>query len=309
MRILDGAWQEWTPAGGSASLTIGVLDGVHRGHQALLARLRDDMTRTVLTFEPHPAEVLRPGSHPRLITTVDERIAIFESLGIEQVGILDLREIKELSPQEFVAQILIEGLGMAHLVVGEDFRFGRQRSGDVALLESLAGTYGFEVESIGLVEDGEGKLSSSRIRALIEQGRMEEAASALGRRYRLTGPVIDGDRRGRDLGFPTANLVPPKRKVIPGPGVYAGFGIVGGETHGAAINVGTRPTFGEGELLVEAYLLDFEGDLYGQDLTVEFVSHLRPELAFESIDQLVDTMEEDVEQTRRILASTTPDVL
>lgn len=266
------------------------------------------MTRTVLTFDPHPAEVLYPGSHPRLITTVEERIVIFESLGVEQVGILDLREIKELPPEEFVSQILIDRLDMGHLVVGEDFRFGRRRAGDVTRLQKMGPSLGFEVESIGLVEDGEGKLSSSRVRALIEEGRIEEAAEAMGRRYRLTGTVIEGDHRGRDLGFPTANLAPPERKVIPGPGVYAGFAILGGETHGAAINVGTRPTFGEGELIVEAYLIDFDHNLYGQELTVEFVHYLRPELAFDSIDQLVGTMETDVEETRRILASTRPDV-
>ena len=308
MRVLDGSWRDWAPSGAPTSLTIGVLDGVHRGHQVLLARLREDMTRTVLTFDPHHAEVLHPGSHPRLITTVEERIAIFGSLGVEQVGILDLHEIKELSPEAFVTELLIGRLAMGHLVVGEDFRFGHQREGDVALLRELGQSLGFEVESIGLVRDGEGKLSSSRIRMLIEEGRIEEAAESMGRRYRLTGTVVTGDHRGRDLGFPTANLAPPERKVIPGPGVYAGFVLLGEEVHQAAINVGTRPTFGEGELIVEAYLLDFDGDLYGEELGVEFVRYLRPELAFDSIDQLVGTMKDDVEETRRILASTRPDV-
>ena len=308
MRVLDGSWRDWAPSGPPASVTIGVLDGVHRGHQILLARLREDMIRTVLTFDPHPAEVLHPGSHPRLITTVEERIAIFQTLGVEQVGILDLHEIKELSPQEFVTGILIERLGIGHLVVGEDFRFGHRRAGDVALLQELGESLGFEVESIGLVKDDEGKLSSSRIRMLIEEGRIEDAAEAMGRRYRLTGTVIEGDHRGRQLGFPTANLAPPDRKVIPGSGVYAGFVLLGEEVHQAAINVGIRPTFGEGEMIVEAYLLDFDGDLYGEELTVEFVRYLRPELAFDSIDQLVSTMEDDVEETRRILASTRPDM-
>ena len=308
MRVLEGSWRGWAPVGKPASLTIGVLDGVHKGHRVLLARLREDMIPTVLTFEPHPVEVLRPGTNPRLITSIEERIEIFGSLGVEQVGILDLREIKGLAPESFAAEILVETLAVGHLVVGVDFRFGRGRAGDVPLLQEMGKRLGFEVETIDLVEDGEGKVSSSRIRALIEAGRVEEAAAVMGRRYRMTGNVIEGDKRGHALGFPTANLQPQERKVTPGTGVYAGFALVGGEVHKAAINVGVRPTFGEGELLVEAYLLDFEGNLYGRSLAVEFVRYLRPELEFGSVTELTDRMKNDVEEARRVLEGTEADV-
>lgn len=301
MRVLDGSWQDWPEADRPSSVTIGVLDGVHRGHRELLARLDPVMDRTVLTFDPHPIEVLQPGSPPRLITTIDERVGLLAEAGIDTVGVLDLAEIKELLPAEFVADVLVSKFAIGQLVVGEDFRFGRDRSGDVDLLANLAREYGFDLDVTPLVAQGDQPVSSSRIRVLIEEGDVSLAADLLGSRFVLSNIVVHGDERGRALGFPTANLHPPDRKVVPAHGVYSCFALLDGERHDAAVNVGVRPTFGGGELLVEAHLLDFAGDLYGRDLTLEFVGYTRPELAFPGVDELVARMGEDVEETRAVL--------
>lgn len=282
-------------------MTIGVLDGVHMGHRALLSRLDPTMVPTVLTFEPHPVEVLRPGTPPRLITTIDERIELLDGVGVERVGVLDLAGIKELPPEEFVGGVLVDRLDTGHLVVGDDFRFGRDRSGDVELLRALGGRLGFDVEPIGLIDEGEEVVSSSRIRRLIEEGDVSGAAHLLGTPFRITNTVVDGDKRGRGIGFPTANLRPPDRKVVPAPGIYACFVWVGDHRYDAAVSVGVRPTFGGGELLIEAFILDFEGDIYGEQITVEFVEYTRPELAFDEVDELVAQMDEDVSRVRGIL--------
>ena len=298
MRVLDGPWQEWAGVPGPSSVTIGVLDGVHRGHRSLLARLDRSLTATVLTFDPHPVEVLRPGTPPRLITTIDERVALLDGVGIECVGVLDLSEIKEQAPEEFVEAILVGKLKIGQLVVGEDFRFGKDRSGDVALLARLGSELGFEVDIIELMKDGDSPVSSSRIRGLIESGDVGAASDLLGSWFAATNVVVDGDKRGREIGFPTANLRPPDRKVVPATGVYACFATVGGVHHDAAVNVGVRPTFGGGELLIEAHILDFEADVYGEELTLEFVTYSRPELRFAGVDDLVAQMRRDVDESR-----------
>lgn len=301
MRVLDGPWMSWTPVGDRSSLTIGVLDGVHVGHRALLSRLDASMTRTVLTFEPHPIEVLLPGTRPRLITTIDERVDLLGRAGIDRVGILDLAEIKELGPGEFIRGVLVDKLNIGHLVVGRDFRFGKDRSGDVELLARLGGDLGFEVDTIDLIATESGPVSSSRIRDLIESGEVRAAADLLGSRFRVTNQVIDGDKRGRDIGFPTANIRPPDRKVVPATGIYACHVLVGSTWREAAVSVGVRPTFGGGELVIEAYILDFEGDIYGSEITVEFVEYTRPELEFDGVEALVTRMREDVSDIRSIL--------
>lgn len=301
MRTLTGHWWEWTPLSGAASVTIGVLDGLHRGHRALLQMLDEEAVTTVLTFEPHPVEVLRPGTAPRLITTIEERLELLNGAGVDQVGVLDLTEIRDLTPGEFVETILVQTLGVSSLVIGADFRFGRDRSGDVAMLRDLGDRHGYRVDVAELVADESGVISSSRIRGLIEIGRVAEAARLLESRYRLTSVVVEGDRRGRELGFPTANLVPPQRKVLPGTGIYACFAKVRGKIHEAAVSVGVRPTFGQGELLVEAYLLDFDDDIYGETLTLEFVDYLRPELRFEEVQSLIERMNADVAKTGETL--------
>ena len=302
MKVLDGPWSGWDVGRRPTSATIGVLDGVHRGHRELLARLDPTMNRTVLTFDPHPVEVLRPGTPPRLLTTIEERVALLGDAGIETAGVLDLNEIKDLEAVDFVRGVLVAGLGIGHLVVGEDFRFGRDRTGDVGLLARLGAELGFRVETIALVARDGAPVSSSRIRALVEMGEVATAADLLGSWFQVENEVVHGDERGRELGFPTANLRPPERKVVPATGVYSCFAIVDGMRHDAAVNVGVRPTFGGGELLIEAHILDFAGDIYGNTLTLEFVDYTRPELAFSGADELVARMGEDVARTRNVLA-------
>ena len=303
MRVLRGSWRGWDLGPEKSSVTIGVLDGVHRGHQALIAGLDSDLVRTVLTFDPHPIEVLHPGTNPRLITTIEERVGLLEPWGIDQVGILDLTEIKDLGPEEFVDEVLVRTLRVGDLVAGPDFRFGKERAGDVKLLQTLGKSREFAIRVLDLVHDHEGVVSSSRIREMIESGSMREAEEALGYGYQLSSTVVRGDNRGREIGFPTANLLPPGCKVIPAIGVYAAFARVGGEVHEAAVNVGVRPTFGGGDLLIEAHILEFSDEIYDEVLTVEFVDFLRPELTFNGVDDLITAMRSDVENTRRRLAS------
>lgn len=302
MKVLDGPWSGWDVGRRPTSATIGVLDGVHRGHRELLARLDPTMNRTVLTFDPHPVEVLRPGTPPRLLTTIEERVALLGDAGIETAGVLDLNEIKDLQADDFVREVLVAGLGIGHLVVGEDFRFGRDRTGDVGLLTRLGAELDFRVETITLVARDGAPVSSSRIRALVEMGEVATAADLLSSWFQVENEVVHGDERGRELGFPTANLRPPERKVVPATGVYSCFAIVDGVRRDAAVNVGVRPTFGGGELLIEAHILDFAGDIYGNTLTLEFVDYTRPELAFSGADELVARMGEDVALTRNVLA-------
>lgn len=302
MIIHDEPLADWKPRDVPAAVTIGVLDGVHRGHRALIGRLNDGLVPTVLTFDPHPVEVLRPGTPPRLITTIAERIRLFESVGVEQVGVLDLHEIKDLEAAAFVIDVLVEKLNVAKVVVGPDFRFGKDRVGNTELLRSMGSDLGFVVEEIEFVGDHDTVMASSRIRELIESGDVSGAAEALGSRFMVTNQVVDGDRRGREIGFPTANIAPPDRKVVPGIGVYAAFVTVKGQVFQAAVNVGVRPTFGDGALLIEAYILDFDDDVYGEDLTVEFVEYLRPELKFEGVGDLVVAIQQDVARCREILA-------
>lgn len=304
MIVMDGPWGDWEAPSGGTSVTVGVLDGVHIGHRALLSRLDPSYVRTVLTFDPHPIEVLRPGTPPRLITTLSERIALLGAAGVSRVGVLDLHDVKEQQPRAFIQEVLVGTMRTRQLVVGEDFRFGKNRGGDVGLLRECGEDFGFTVEAMALIGDGDSPVSSSRIRELIAEGDVSGAAEMLGSRFTLTNSVVHGDKRGRQMGFPTANLEPPERKLIPSHGVYACFATVAGETHRAAVNVGVRPTFGGERLLLEAYLLDFEADIYGRDLTLEFVEFLRPELAFDTVEALVEQMRDDVETTGDILAKT-----
>jgi len=299
--VHDEPLADWKPRDAPAALTIGVLDGVHRGHRALIDRLQGDLVPTVLTFDPHPVEVLRPGTPPRLITTIEERIGLFESVGVEQVGVLDLHDIKDLEPAAFVIDVLVERLNVGRIVVGPDFRFGKDRSGNTELLRGMGDDLGFSVSEIEFVGDHDSVMASSRIRESIESGDVSGAAEALGSRFSITNTVVPGDRRGREIGFPTANLLPPERKVVPAFGVYAAFVRSRGEVHPAAVNVGVRPTFGGGDLLIEAFILDFDDEIYGERLTVEFVEYLRPELKFDGVDDLVVRMKEDVVRCREVL--------
>jgi riboflavin kinase/FMN adenylyltransferase len=309
VNILRGPFEDWEALDSPTAVTVGVFDGVHLGHRTVLERLTARaLPSVVLTFEPHPAEVLAPGTRARLITTIEERIALFAATGIDVVAVVDLAEIRHLAPEEFVSKVLLSKLGAGVVVVGEDFQFGRDRAGDCDFLIESGRRHGFDVDVVRLLET-EGVISSSRIRHLIEQGDVGAAARLLGSRFRLSGEVVLGDGRGKDLGFPTANLKPPERKVIPGNGIYACWAYlspnetVDNQRVAAAVNVGTRPTFGGSELLIEAHLLDFDQDLYGARLTLEFVDRLRAEVEFDGADALVEAISKDIEHVRNVLAS------
>jgi riboflavin kinase/FMN adenylyltransferase len=274
-------------------VALGEFDGVHLGHREVIAS-----SDTVLTFEPHPAVVLRAGRAPKLLTSFELKAELIAELGVEELVVVEFDEaFAAQQPEQFIDEVLVGRLGATHVSVGENFRFGHRARGDARLLSADAR---FSTRVVPLVVvDGE-PLSSTRIRSLIAAGEVERAAALLGAPFRMRAPVVHGDRRGRELGFPTANMVPDPALACPGHGVYACR--VDGLP--AAVNVGVRPTFGEGlEPLVEAYLLDFEGDLYGRRLTVEFRARLRGERRFGSAAELVEQMRHDVEQARELLAS------
>lgn len=302
MRVLRGHPSGWDADPGRSSVTIGVFDGIHLGHRSLIRRLDPSLIRTVLIFDPHPVEVLRPGTHPRLLTTVEERIGLLEAAGVDQVGVLNLNDVRELEAERFVDQVLVAGLHVAQVVCGPDFRFGKDRAGDQVLLAAMADEGGFKLDSAPLVPASDGSaVSSSAIRRLVEEGQIETANRLLGSRFQVNGVVEHGDRRGRELGVPTANLRVPERKVVPAVGVYAGVARWKGRGYPAAINLGFRPTFGVGDLLLEAHLLDFSEDLYGESLRVELDTYLRPELRFDSVEALVEQMTDDIADTRRLI--------
>jgi riboflavin kinase/FMN adenylyltransferase len=276
-------------------IAIGTFDGVHRGHQAVI-----DKADTVLTFEPHPLEILHPAARPKLITPFEVKRDVIEGLGVSELVVIPFdREFATVTAEDFIDRILVERLGATRVSVGENFRFGAKARGDTEMLESRAE---FQTRIVPLVEvDGE-TVSSTRIRALIAAGDVEGARSCLGAPFMVEGTVVGGDQRGRELGFPTANLVPDDRLAIPGHGVYAAFanGVP------AAVNVGIRPTFDTGRgVLIETYLIDREEDLYGKSLRVAFVKRLRGERRFASIEDLIVQMRIDVEDAKRVCASFT----
>jgi riboflavin kinase/FMN adenylyltransferase len=276
-------------------IAVGEFDGVHVGHRAVIAG-----NDTVLTFEPHPMLVLRPQAAPKLLTSLELKSELMAELGVQELVIVPFdEEFAQQSASEFIDRVLVKRLGATHVSVGTNFRFGHTAVGTTAL---LAADPRFQARIVPLVECEGAIVSSSRIRDLIAEGHVEQAADLLGQPFRVRGEVVPGDRRGRDLGFPTANLVPDPGLACPANGVYA---CRVGE-HMAAVNVGVRPTFADGQgLLVEAFLLDFSGDLYGQPLTVEFVARLRGEHRFTGVDDLIAQMGLDVERTRELLGSAT----
>jgi riboflavin kinase / FMN adenylyltransferase len=275
-------------------LAVGTFDGVHLGHREVIRG-----SDTVLTFDPHPLAVIHPEALPKLLTSFEIKRDLIAGLDVEELVVIPFdREFANRSAEDFVDRVLVDKLGAVHVSVGENFRFGKQARGDAELLRSRDE---FETRVVPLVEVGGETVSSSQIRALVAAGDVKRAADFLGGPFLLEGEVVRGDGRGRDLGFPTANIVPDDRLVCPGHGVYAAWA----HGHQAAVNVGVRPTFETGRgLLVEAYLLDFDADLYGQTLRIAFVERLRGERRFDSVDKLVAQMHRDVEQARQICSGT-----
>jgi riboflavin kinase / FMN adenylyltransferase len=300
---------EAAPGGwGRSALTIGVFDGVHRGHQQIIGhtvkRARDlGVQAVVVTFDPHPAEVVRPGSHPAVLTEPARKAELIEALGADVLCVIPFTpQFSRLPPEQFVHDVLVEHLHAALVVVGENFRFGHKAAGDEALLERLGRTFGFGVEGAPLVTANGTVFSSTYIRACVDAGDVSAAAVALGRPHRIEGVVIRGDGRGRQLGFPTANLLCGRYAAIPADGVYAAWLMWRGQRQMAAVSIGTNPTFSGRERRVEAYLLDFDADLYGERVALDFVSHLREMRTYDAVAPLVAQIEQDVADTREALA-------
>ena len=295
---------------GRAVVTIGVFDGVHRGHQATIghavARARElGLRSVVVTFDPHPSEVVRPGSHSAMLTEPARKAELIAALGVDVLCVIPFtHEFSRLSPETFVHDTLVEHLHAAVVVVGENFRFGHKAAGDVALLSRLGRTFGFAVEAPPLVAADGTVFSSTYIRACVDAGDVTAAGEALGRPHRLEGVVVRGDRRGRLLGFPTANLLCHPYAAIPADGVYAAWLVRGKDADRmpAAVSIGTNPTFSGQDRRVEAYVLDFDGDLYGERLALDFVTRLREQRTYDGIEPLIAQIEADVEETRRVLA-------
>jgi riboflavin kinase/FMN adenylyltransferase len=297
-----------------AVITIGAYDGLHIGHQAVIAEVqaqaRTRQARSaVVTFDRHPASIVRPESAPKLLTDHSQRLELFEGTGVDAAVVLPFDEQQSQEPAlTFIERVLVKCLRTELIVVGVDFHFGRNREGNVALLREVGATYGFEVAPLVLVPRADGvdePVSSTAIRRSLAGGNVDQAAAMLGRPYEVRGEVVQGDQRGRLLGFPTANVAVPNRMCVPADGVYAGwFERSNGEVHQAAINIGRRPTFYEhaDTSLLEAHLLDFEGDLYGEPAKVRFAQFLRSERKFEGIDALVAQLKHDVEHARSVLA-------
>jgi riboflavin kinase/FMN adenylyltransferase len=277
-------------------LAVGEFDGVHLGHREVIRG-----SDTVLTFEPHPRTVVAPDSAPKLLMSLETKADLIAALGVQELVVIPFDgSFAAQSPEAFIERELVQRLGAERVSVGENFRFGHRARGDAKLLTAQDA---FETRIARLVElDGE-IISSTHIRGLVASGELAAAARYLGAPFQIRGTVAHGDKRGRTLGYPTANLVPDPRLVVPDHGVYACHAYAGGERHVAAVNVGVRPTFKTGRgLLVEAFLVDFEGDLYGEPLRLDFLDRLRGERRFDSIDALVEQMGRDVLETRRIAA-------
>lgn len=296
------------PAGwGRCVATIGVFDGVHLGHQVIIGRTVErargaGLPSLVVTFDPHPSEVVRPGSHPAMLTSARRKAELLEALGVDVLCVLPFTlEFSRLGPAEFVHQILVEHLHAAAVVVGENFRFGHKAAGDVPLLRELGGRFGFATEGVEIVRTDDTTYSSTFIRSCIDAGDVGEAARALGRSHRLEGVVVRGDMRGRELGYPTANLQTLPYAAVPADGVYAGQLEHAGKSRPAAISIGTNPTFEGCERRVEAYVIDFDGDLYGEHVALDFHVRLRGMERFDHVDALRAQMAQDVALTRSLV--------
>jgi riboflavin kinase / FMN adenylyltransferase len=296
---------------GRSVVTIGVFDGVHRGHRLIIAQAAEiadelKLPLVVVTFDPHPDEVVRPGSHPPLLCTLRFRIELLGRLGADAVCVLPFDvELSQLAAEDFVRLVLVDSLHAAAVVVGDNFVFGHKAAGNVALLRELGEKYDFRALGVSLFTDGGVAVSSSSIRAQLAEGDVAGAARDLDRPHRVEGVVVRGHQRGRALGFPTANAEPPPNTAVPADGIYAGWlaSLEGDGTEvqrwPAAISVGTNPTFGGDERSVEAYALDRDDlDLYGVHVAVEFATRLRGMVRFASVDELIEQMKQDVAAAR-----------
>lgn len=306
---IDPALPSGVPRDGRGTvITIGTFDGVHRGHWAVLQEIRRRALATgrrslLVTFHPHPLKIVRPDHAPLLLTTPTEKKEILAETGLDYAVFLSFDHILAgYSPRRFVEEILLNRLRVAQLVIGYDHGFGRGRSGDVETLKQIGADLGIEVDVVSPILAREAPVSSTRIRKALLAGDVEAAREGLGRPYSVRGLVVRGEGRGRTLGFPTANLgVHVNGKLVPPPGVYAVQGILRGGPHPGAIHIGPRPTFRGSPPTIELHLIDFDGDLYGEEIRVDFIRRLRDVLPFSSVSALVEQMKVDVEEARTIL--------
>ena len=289
-------------------LTVGVFDGVHRGHQEIIRKLTTgahdkQLPAVVLTFDPHPAKLFGRGDI-KLLTLPDERAEILGGMGVDIVITHPFnRDVANVTAFDFM-QRLKSRLGLSRLILGYDSALGKNREGNIPRLTEIGAELGYAVETVSAIGDESGVISSTAIRKLVAVGKVEEAAQLMGRPYRLRGPVVRGDQRGRTIGFPTANVDYSIEKLIPPNGIYACWGKLNNEKFKAAVNIGVNPTFtpDKKSINVEAYLLDFDREIYGEILELEFVSRLRDELKFDSVESLVEQIGRDVTETAKILA-------
>ncbi|MFE3329053.1 bifunctional riboflavin kinase/FAD synthetase [Streptomyces sp. NPDC059176] len=306
-RGLEDIPQDW----GRSVVTIGSYDGVHRGHQLIIGRAVErarelGVPSVVVTFDPHPSEVVRPGSHPPLLAPHHRRAELMAELGVDAVLVLPFTsEFSKLSPADFIVKVLVEKLHARLVIEGPNFRFGHKAAGNVSFLAELGGTYDYEVEVVDLYVRGEAgggePFSSTLTRRLVAEGDVEGAAEILGRPHRVEGVVVRGAQRGRELGYPTANVETLPHTAIPADGVYAGWLIADGECMPAAISVGTNPQFDGTERTVEAYAIDRVGlDLYGLHVAVDFLAYVRGQEKFASIEALLDAIAADVKRAREL---------
>jgi len=294
---------------GRCVVTIGMFDGVHRGHQAIVGRAvqvarEAGLPAVVLSFDPHPVEVVRPGSHPPVLTAPAVKAELLAGLGVDVLCVLPFSaEFSRLSPEQFVARTLVDHLHAASVVVGADFRFGHKAAGTLETLQRLGATGGFVAEGVPLVRAGQTRISSTLVRTCVDSSDVVGAAWALGRDHRIDGIVVRGDRRGRTIGYPTANVECPAYTAVPGDGVYAGRLLHAGHARPAAISIGTNPTFGGGSRRVEAFVLDAPADLelYDEQVGLTFVVRLRDTVRFEGVNDLVAQMAVDVDRSRAAL--------
>jgi riboflavin kinase/FMN adenylyltransferase len=315
-RGLDSIPADW----GRCVLTIGVFDGVHRGHAKLIttavaAARKRGLPSVLMTFDPHPMEVVRPGSHPAQLTTLTRRAELAEALGVDVFCVMPFTsDFMKLTPEAYARDLLVGRLHVAEVVVGANFTFGKMAAGTVDQLKELGSRLGFAVQAVPLHAEDDVTLSATYIRSCVAAGDMPAAADALGRPHRVEGVVVHGAKRGRDLGFPTANVESPSITAIPADGVYAAwFTVLGkkdnpdslepGKPYMAAVSVGTNPTFSGRVRTVEAYVLDAEADLYGQRVAVDFVKRLRGMESFDSVESLIARMSQDVDDARAALSA------
>lgn len=305
MRIVDG-YRDLDVGAKGAAAAIGNFDGVHLGHRVLIKDAAAAGTPVgVISFEPHPRRLFQPDAPSFRLTTPTEKARLLEAAKVDILYNLAFdKDLASMSAEDFVRRVLLDGLGLTHLVVGADFRFGKGRAGDAMLLRQMGTDLGFGVTVQKLVGDEAGDFASTAIRVLVEQGRCEDAARQLGRWHTVTGPVVQGDQRGRELGYPTANLAFGEQ-LVPRYGVYATWvDVLEGPhagRHAGVASIGERPTFGVNAPNFEAHLFDFTGDLYGNEISVSLVKFLRGELAFDGIDPLIAQMDRDSDEARAVL--------